>query len=443
MFKEEFLHYIWQYKLFNTNSLLTTQGEVVEVIHTGYPNSDSGPDFFNAKIKIGKTVWAGNVEIHIKSSDWIKHNHQEDQAYQNTILYVVYQNDKEIKYSTGKEIPAIQLQPLIDNTLIEKYQDLLSSKDWIPCGEQIKQVDSFIVQNWLNRLVLERLERKSEEIEATLKLNKNDWEKTLYHYLFKYVGLKVNAEPFHLLAKNTSLKIIDKHRNITSIEALLFGQAGFLQEEIEDEYYQQLKKEYQFLKAKFILQPMDKSLWKFLRLRPNNFPPIRIAQLTNLLVNNSRIFSKIIEADSSKQIQSFFNATASSYWNNHYQFDKKSNKNFPKKIGDLMMNNIIINVVVPLIFVYAKSKQDERKKEKALQLLEEIKAEKNTIISNWEKLGVKIENSLQTQALLELKSNYCSQKKCLNCSIGNKILKPKPNEKQHPIKTRETGVWGL
>ncbi len=422
MFKEDFLHYIWKYKLFNSLGLFTQNRENIEVINFGVHNTDAGPDFFNGKIKIDQTIWAGNIEIHINSSDWIKHKHQSDKAYDNVILHVVYKNDKEIKDKDGNAIPTLELKGLIEEELIDNYNSLIQSKDWIPCGKQIKTVDEFAIKSWINRLAIERLERKSGEIGETLQFNKNNWEETFYQYLLKYFGLKVNAHPFELLAKNTPLKTIEKHNDLFSIEALLYGQSGYLDENIEDEYYNKLKTEYHFLKSKFRLTAIDKSLWKLLRLRPNNFPTIRIAQLANLLSNHTRLFNKIIEIESVNELQELFYVQASAYWNTHYRFGVVVKDNKVKKIGINTVNNIIINVIVPFTFVYAKAKQNEELVNKSLNLLENIKAENNFIVEKFAQLGVKSSNAMQTQSLIELKNNYCSQKKCLNCSIGNKIL---------------------
>ena len=421
--KEDFLHHIWKFKRWETPVLKTTDGEEIMLIKTGTHNFDAGPDFFNAQLKIGKNKWAGNVEIHIKSSDWIVHKHQLDKSYDNVILHVVYQHDQDILDRNGVPIPTLELAPIIDNKLINQYEELINSKDWIPCKKQIKNVDDFVVRSFLNRLAIERLERKSEEIETTLSQNKNDWEATFYEYFFKYFGLKVNALPFQLLANNTPLKIAEKHQNQLSIEALYFGQAGFLEEEWDDTYFLKLKKEYQFLKAKFQLTLIDKSLWKLLRLRPANFPTIRIAQLANLLLKNSRMFSAILGAPSVIDIQQLFKTEASVYWDTHYQFAKKAKDDKKKKLGKTGIDNIIINVVVPILFVYAKQKNEETIKQKALSYLEFLPSENNVIIKKWKLLGVKSNNTLHSQALLELKNNYCSQKKCLNCSIGNNILK--------------------
>jgi len=422
MIKEDFLHYLWKYKLYNTSNLTTVDGDVIEVLNSGLHNTDAGPDFFNGKIKIGKTTWAGNIEIHVKSSDWLKHNHQSDKAYHNVILHIVYQYDKPILDSNNNPIPTLELKDIIDEKLLTRYDDLIKSKDWIPCGNQIKMVDTFTLNTWLSRLAIERLERKSEEIQQTLNQNKNDWEQTFYQYLFKYFGLKVNAFPFEQLAKNTPLKIKEKHDQLLSIEALFYGQAGFLEDEIKDEYYLKLQKEYQFLKAKFKLNPLDKSCWKLLRLRPANFPTIRISQLANLLRNNPRLFSKIIEAKNVTEIQQYFKVNASKYWDKHYQFGEETTTVSTKNLGINTINNIIINVIIPFTFVYGKFKQNEELVEKALILLEKTKPENNIIVKTWKDLGVNSINALQTQSLIELKNNYCSPKKCLNCSIGNNIL---------------------
>ena len=422
--KEDFLHYVWKYKLFNTSALLTQNNEQLRIINFGIHNTDAGPDFFNGKVIIGQTTWAGNIEIHVNASDWNKHKHQFDKAYDNVILHVVYHNDKTIHDKDGNAIPTLELKDNVEEALIDRYDQLIdaSNSNWIPCGEQIKTIDNFTIKSWINRLIVERLERKSLEIQETLNFNKNNWEETFYQYLFKYFGLKVNAQPFELLAKNTPLKIIEKHNDLFSIEALLYGQSGYLEENIKEEYYAKLKKEYHFLKSKFSLSPIDKSLWKLLRLRPSNFPTIRISQLAHLLHNHTRFFNKIIKAESINEMQKLFNVEASNYWDNHYHFGVRVNEKKNKRIGINTINNILINVIVPFTFVYGKAKQKEEFVNKSLNLLENIKVENNSIIKKWAELGVKSSNAMDTQSLIELKNNYCSQKKCLNCSIGNKLL---------------------
>lgn len=422
MLQEDFLHYVWKFKLFNTLNLTTSSGEDLKIIDSGQHNTNAGPDFFNAKLHIGETTWVGNVEIHVRSSDWNRHSHNKDRAYDNVILHVVYENDRQISYSSGQELPTIELKPLIDRHLVDNYSSWLSSRDWIPCGGQIESVDKFTLNNWLERLVIERLERKTAAIFKTLAANKNDWDTTFYQYLCQYLGLKVNALPFQLLAKNTPLSIIEKHHKLISIEAVLFGQAGFLDENIQDEYYVKLKDEYRFLSAKFSLRPLEKHLWKLMRLRPSNFPTVRIAQLAGLLAKNSRMFSHILETKELKKIRELFNTEASSYWDNHFTFGKQVGKETRKRMGSFTVNSLLINVVVPFLFSYAKSIQDEQLVERALNMLEEIGPEHNAIIKKWSALGVETKNAKTTQSLLELKNNYCSQKKCLNCQVGNTLL---------------------
>ena len=394
----------------------------IYIYQVGLHNQHSGPDFFNAKIKIGHTIWAGNIEIHLKSSDWNKHGHHKDAAYNNVILHVVYENDELILNAKAQPIPTLELKHCIHKYVLYNYQNILKSKGWIPCSQQINTVNKTTIKLWLDRLVYERLERKSSDIKTILVENNNDWENTFYQLLFTHFGLKTNALPFELLAKNTPLKIIEKHANPIQIEALLFGQAGFLNDHIQEAYCLKLVKEYQFLKNKFKLTPLNKSIWKFLRMRPANFPTIRISQLANLLSKTPRLFNAVIEATSCQEVANLFTSTASKYWDTHYQFGMESTHKQIKKIGASTLNNIMINVVVPMIFVYGKSINNEELTHKSIQWLSQLKPEKNAILSKWATLNIDIKNAMDTQALIELKNNYCSEKKCLNCSIGNKLL---------------------
>ena len=421
--KEDFLHHIWKFKRWNAAVLKTIDGEEITIDRVGEHNYDAGPDFFNAQLKIGENKWAGNVEIHINSSDWIAHKHQLDKNYDNVILHVVYQHNKIIVDKNGVPIPTLELSKIIDTKLVSQYQNLIASETWMACEKQIHNVPEFIITSWMDRLAIERLERKAEEIKITLTQNKNDWETTFYTYLLKYLGLKVNALPFQMLAQITPLIIAEKHKNQLSIEALYFGQSGFLEEHIDDEYFLSLKKEYQFLKSKFKLTPLDKSLWKYLRLRPPNFPTIRIAQLSNLLLKNSRLFAAVLAANSIKELEQLFDVKASVYWETHYQFGEKAKNETSKNLGKLTVHNVIINVVVPIMFVYAQQNNNATINQKALSYLEALPSENNTIIKKWKLLNVTAKNALQSQSLLELKNNYCSQKKCLTCSIGNNLLK--------------------
>lgn len=422
---EEFLHYIWKYRLFDQKNLTTATGEPIEIIKTGEHNTDSGPDFFNAKMKIGKTTWAGNVEIHINSSDWEKHFHQKDNAYDNIILHVVYKVDKRLTRNNGEILPTLELKEKFDENSFKKYLNFKSNENWIPCQKQINSVSSFVIDSWLDRLLVERLERKSDSIIRSLQLNKNNWEETFYQQLARSMGSKVNAEPFELLAKSLSINILSKHKNnLLQIEALLFGQAGMLNTEFKDDYFAALQKEYHFLKQKFNLKPIEAHLWKFLRLRPVNFPTIRLAQIADLIYQSSYLFSKVIEAKNTKEIKKIFVTKTSEYWNDHYQFGKKSSKR-KKSLGADTIDIIIINTIIPFLFVYGKQKNEDQYVDKALRFLEEISGEKNSIIEKWKSLKMPVRSAYYTQALLQLKSEYCDEKKCLQCAIGNKLLSRK------------------
>lgn len=421
--QEEFLWHIWKFRLFDASNLSTVSGEKLQIIKTGEHNTDSGPDFFNARIKIGNTEWAGNVEIHFRASDWHKHNHNTDKSYNNIILHVVYEADEKIFRKNGEEIPTLQLKDLIPKSIYGKYLQFKSSKDWIPCEKQISFVDKFTINNWLDRLLVERLERKSKAITNSLKQNKNNWEETFYHVLARNFGQKINSEPFEMLAKTLPISVLAKHKNnLFQIESLLFGVAGMLDGQFKDKYPKRLQKEYHFLKSKFKINTLDFSLWKFMRLHPPNFPTIRISQFANLIYKSSHLFSKILEASSLKQMIFLLKTESSEYWQTHYRFDKPAPKRI-KKLGSDSIKTIIINTIVPFLFVYGKEKGEEKYCEKALEFLEKLEPEKNSIITKWKSIGISAQSSYETQALLQLKNEYCSNKRCLQCAIGNVLLK--------------------
>ncbi|MGQ0829174.1 MAG: DUF2851 family protein [Bacteroidota bacterium] len=420
---EEFLHYLWKFRLFDQLDLRTTSGASIEIVKVGDHNFDAGPDFFNARIKMDKTLWAGNVEVHIRSSDWKKHFHQEDMAYDNIILHVVHTADSQLYRTSGESIPTIELKDRLNEKIHEKYLGFKQSSDWVPCQKQISTVPGLIINNTIDRLLLERLEGKSGSITEALKLNHNNWEETFYQYLARNFGFKTNSEPFELLAKSLSSIILAKHKSsLLQIEALFFGQAGLLNEHFEDKYPQTLQNEYAFLKRKFKLNTVDTHLWKFLRLRPVNFPTIRIAQFANLVFNSTHLFSKIIETETCKDLKSLLNVNVSEYWQTHYIFDKHT-KFKTKHLGEEAVNNIIINTVVPFLFAYGKQKDEDKYVSRALNFLEQIKGENNSIIENWKTLKLPVDTAYSTQGLLQLKNEYCSHKKCLSCSVGNYLLK--------------------
>ena len=421
--KEEFLYYIWKYRLLKYN-IKTNDGESLQIIKPGERNNNSGPDFFNAKIKIGKTTWAGNVEIHINSSDWYRHNHHEDKSYDNIILHVVYANDVNVFRKSGEKIPTIELKENFDLKLLDRYNDFMNSKTWIPCEKLIHLTDKFIIFSWIESLLIERLEKKSSLIISNLKNNNMDLEQTFYEHLAMNFGFKLNAEAFIMLARSLPIKYLLKHKNNNfQVEAMLFGQAGFLKEKILEDYPFELRKEYQFLQHKYSLHPIDTHIWKFLRLRPSNFPTIRISQFAALICKSSSLFSKIIESENISEIMNIFEISASNYWNDHYTFKKISGIKSQKIFGDNSKDLLIINAIVPFLFAIGKHKKDERYIEKALRFLEETNGEINSITKKWKTLSINTSSAYYTQGLIELKNNYCNQKKCLNCRIGDFLLK--------------------
>jgi len=418
--KESILQYVWQHKLFTAHDLLTSEGEKVEVIDVGKYNTDAGPDFFNAKIRIGETLWAGNVEIHEHSSDWVKHNHHSDKAYDSVILHVVDRADVDVCRIDGTRIP--QLELVYPKQIETNYQQLISEQKWIPCADKIGVVPSVFIQNWKNALLIERLEQKMKAIEFLLGESNQHWEEAFYITLARSFGFGMNSQAFETLAKSLPLQALGKHKNqLFQLEAMLFGQAGLLNVEAADEYTAKLKQEYDFLRTKFTLQPMDSSQWKLLRLRPDNFPHVRIAQFAALIHSSSKLFSKMVENPDINYLRKIIVCEPSVYWQTHYLFAHESAPH-KKKLGIQSINGILINAVVPFLFCYAYQKSDEDLKEKALQLLEQLPAERNAIIMGWQQLGIKCESAFDSQALLQLKKQYCDEKKCLRCRIGHKVL---------------------
>ena len=418
---EQLLHHLWKYRLFNQNNITTINGQPVQVISPGLHNTDSGPDFFNARLKIGDTEWAGNVEIHINESDWNRHNHQHDEAYKNVILHVVYKSDSKAKQP--RHLPVLELKNYIDDKILKHYDQLMLYPGKIPCEKAFGSIDHFTINNWLDRMLIERLENKTESIAALLSQNQNNWEETFYIMLARNFGFKVNAVPFELLARSLPLNYLAKHKSsLFQLEALLYGQAGLLNSQFKDEYPNKLKREYDFLRKKFSLITTEPGLWKFMRMRPVNFPSIRLAQFAQLIHRSSHLFSKLIEAKSHKDVLRLFDVGVSEYWTSHFVFDKKSTLS-EKHLGTTAIENIIINTVSPLLFHFGKTKGEHRYQNRAIELLEKTPAEENQIIKRWHDSGYSASNAAQTQALIQLYNFYCTHKKCLLCAVGNKILR--------------------
>jgi hypothetical protein len=416
---EEFLQYIWKNRLFEQKEYISSSGERIIIDHVGEQNHNSGPDFDDARIRIDGTLWAGSCEVHLAASDWLKHDHINDKAFDNVVLHVVLKNDATVKTTGGRTIPAIEIN--YENALEENYLQLQSSQLWVPCVDKIKKVDQFYIVQWLTKLAVERLEKRFVEINRNLENTKNHWEEAFYQNIARSFGFKVNAVPFEMLAQSVPLNILAKHKdNLKQLEALLFGQSGLLEKPI-DEYSQALHDEYNFLQKKYSLKPIEKHLWKFMRLRPANFPTIRIAQFASLVNRSSNLFSKILEAENIESLEKYFDITASNYWDNHFRFGQIS-EGKPKHLSSGSIHLLLVNSVIPFIFVYGKSRNLPEYKDKAIEFLEKIVPEKNSTIKNWHDIGIEAKSAFETQALLQLKNEYCQKKNCLKCDLGNWLI---------------------
>ena len=396
--KEEFLHYLWKYSLYDPEKLFDGSGNKIRVIRPGEYNRDSGPDFFNARISVDGTVWAGNIEIHTRSSHFDAHGHQNDPAFDNVILHVVAENDKKVFNTKGEEILTTEIS--FAPELYERYISLVNNPYIIACQDEIKETDPFLLRHWLNALVIERLENKAESINKIFKETGNDWEETFYRLLTRYFGFRINTEPFEMLASALPFRIIRKHTdNLFQIEALLFGTAGMLEEglfkdALSDEYYRSLIKEYRILSAKYSLKPVHGWLWKFSRLRPANFPTVRISQLAAMLSVTGGLFSKVLEATDIMQLKEVFEVTASQYWDDHFIFGKRT-RHSVKNTGPQAVSIFLINAVIPVIFVYGKNRGNNNICERALSFLEELPPEENSILDEWKELALR-QNQLFT-----------------------------------------------
>jgi len=418
---ERLLQYIWQFRYFNTGLLQTTDQQTLEIIQPGLYNTNQGPDFLNAKIKVNDTTWAGSIELHINSSDWLQHNHSNDRNYRNVILHVVWNNDKELNLP----FPTLELQNRISKLLIRKYDELMQGTTFIPCENQVSQVNELTIVLWKERLLIERLQNKTVYIETLLKQSNRHWEEILWWMLARNFGTKINSDAFEKMAKSLSLNMLSKHKNqLHQLEALLMGQSGLLDMHFEDQYPLMLQKEYRFLQKKYGLNKIHEPV-HFLRMRPANFPTLRLAQLAVLIQQSRLLFSSITEAASFEDAEKLFFVTANDYWHYHYAFNEAGT--FKKKsLGKQMIQNIMINTVVPVIYAYGHVTNTEIYKTKALKWMEQIAAENNSITKGFGRLGIENKTAFDSQALIQLKNEYCDQKRCLQCAIGNKLLNPMP-----------------
>ncbi len=419
---EDFLHFVWKFKYFRGN-LICESGENVRITNTGIHNHDAGSDFHDSRLYIGDTLWAGNVEIHVKASDWYAHHHHEDAAYDNVILHVVYENDKPVYRRNGEAMPTLVLKDRFPEDLYNRYLEIVQHQSFVACEKQIGNILPAKRIHFLERMAIERLEEKVERILAINKHYNNSWEDTFYESLLTAFGLPCNQTAFSYLAKSLPLNYLNKHKsNLFQLEALLFGQSGLLNKDFEDMYLKLLKQEYLFLQQKFKLQPIDPKLWKFLRMRPSSFPTIRLAQFAKLLFASSHLFAKIQNCETTDRLYSLLQCDVSEYWQSHYVFDKPSKWN-PKTLGINSQQGIVVNVIAPLLFAYGKTTGKENLCQQALNYLYALEAEENHVIKSWRQIGIRPCNALESQALIHVKNNYCDLKKCLGCEVGVEVLK--------------------
>lgn len=423
---ERLLHYVWQHHVYPLNQLYSTSGERVEVINQGLRNEHAGPDFFNAQIRIGEELWEGNVEIHSSSSDWYKHGHQNDVSYDNVILHVVEHADAEVLTSKGRKVPQVELT--VPDYIETQYNELLREEQNPPCRQVITEIPRVKLRNWLDNLFVERLEMKTIRINHLAERFEGDWEKAMFVTLARSFGFGVNGDIFEEWASALPLSATSKHRdNLFQIEAMFFGTAGFLEDEtlplehrenaLNDEYYQKLKNEYHYLKHKFTLSSVSGSRWRFLRLRPQNFPYIRMSQLVYLYASNKIGLSSLMDASTVEELRDLLQAEATSYWQTHYVFGVES-ADSSKSLSRHSIDTIIINSVVPMLFAWGTHRESESHREKAMKLLQQIKAEKNHIIDSWATVGLKPSDAADSQALIQLHTQYCQRKDCLRCLFG-------------------------
>ncbi|QKX05638.1 DUF2851 family protein [Aquimarina sp. TRL1] len=423
--EEHFVQYIWNHKKFDVFNLKTSAGELVSIYSSGIHNKNtSGPDFFNAKLKIGDQLWVGNVEVHIKASDWYAHAHQDNEAYDKVILHVVWENDMPVYRKDKSQIPVVQLKDFIKPALLARYQIFFENmkRKTIICEGLISSVSDFRMYHWQERLFIERLERKTVEIHRLLQKTKNDWEQVLFLLICKSFGLRINSDAFLSIGMSFDFSVFKKcQESLCQLEALFFGQAKMLPENPDSKYEKNLNKEYQFLKKKFSLTTTGVLSPLFFRLRPGNFPTIRLSQLANLYNQNNKLFHRLIHVKNIKEVYGLFSVSASDFWNNHYVFSKESSKNVEKRISKSFIDLIVINTIIPLKFLFDTMQGVDAEKN-IFDLMSEVSLEKNAIIRQFESMKITMKNAIHSQAMIELKNKYCDKKACLKCDVGNYLL---------------------
>jgi len=418
---ESLLQFIWKQALFNSTSLVSTENETINIVKRGTHNTDAGPDFLDASVKIGNTEWFGAVELHVKTSEWIAHKHSTDPKYKNVILHVVYENDED---ACPDSIPVLALKPYINISFLEKYQQLMQEHQPILCNKYINDVPGIIIEKWKERLIFERFEHKIRQSTQIWKHGIEDWKQLLYYLLCVNFGFKKNQDGFVAIFHSLPLSVLEKcSASLLQLEALMFGQAGLIPTDFQDDYTQQLEKEYHFLRRKFDLVPIQPIVWKFLRLRPPNFPTVRLAQFAQLFFKIKGDLTHLLHTTDVAKAAEFLDCAASAYFDTHYRLSAVSKSNEKKHLGLASIHNILINSVAPIQYFYGQNFSKPQLEEGAVALLQEIPAEDNSIIKAWKAIGIKCNNAYDSQALLHLFNHYCKEKKCLNCSLFVKITK--------------------
>lgn len=419
---EKFYQYVWQYMLFCTDNMVTIDGQKVEVISPGVRNTDAGPDFFNAQVTIDGMLWVGNVEIHVNTSSWYEHNHHNDHAYDNVVLHVVVSSDgRVVRDAKGRVIPEMVIR--CPEMIMRRYNEVIESQTTIKCSKYISEVPSLELNSWLDRLLYERFEERNKRVSRLFEEFCGDWNQICFCLLARSLGGSINGEAMELLARCTPVRILAKHNNQLQMEALLMGQSGLLPMESEDEYVKLLRREYDFLREKFSLQPINGAMWKYMRLRPGNFPVIRISQLVAVVKLANGNFESVYRSMDVKTMMKTLEVSASKYWDTHYVFGKKSDKESQKKIGLSTRRLIIVNAIIPFVFAYARRFGKETEQLNIMKMLSFLPMEKNSKLEQWKACGVEPHDEGEAQALLLLRKEYCEKSRCLMCRIGHNVFK--------------------
>ncbi len=423
---EDFLYFLWQFQYFQKNNLQTVTGEALQILAVGLRNTNAGPDFLNGRVLIDGLEWVGNIEMHLRSSDWHRHTHTHDRTYDSVILHVVWENDAVIARPDGSLVPTLALKPLTSLVLLQKHHSLIDNHEVIPCAGQFEHVPELQKRSMLDRALLQRLQRKAATVHEMLVRNQQDWEETTYQLLAQNFGFKINAEPMLRLAQGLPLKVLQKHRdNRTQLEAMLLGQSGLLTNaQNSDDYSLTLEREYTFLAAKYGLNSHQLRLheWKFLRLRPANFPTVRLAQLATLIQQQTSFFSLFIHAENVEQLSRLLRVEQSAYWQKHYLFQKEASAKVAL-LGKSSVENIVINTVIPLLVAYSEARDNRVFLDKAMDFLEQLPTEKNHITEIWTALKQTTKTAFDSQSIIELYTHFCQPKQCLNCTIGTSLLR--------------------